>query len=55
MEHAKKLLEKHGWKEGMGLGKQNDGISQAVKVPLKMTTAGVDKHNFISFVTKLNF
>jgi len=56
MQQAKRNLEKYGWKEGLsllnhtrilqavlgkGLGKDEDGITQAIKVPLKKDTAGV--------------
>ncbi|XP_020620417.1 G patch domain-containing protein 4-like [Orbicella faveolata] len=38
---AKKQLEKHGWCEGKGLGKEESGISKAIKVNIKTDTAGV--------------
>ncbi|XP_074661547.1 uncharacterized protein LOC141914181 [Tubulanus polymorphus] len=38
---AKKQLEKHGWEEGSGLGKKEDGIKEAIKVTLKRDSAGV--------------
>uniref|UniRef100_A0ABM5F409 G patch domain-containing protein 4 n=1 Tax=Pogona vitticeps TaxID=103695 RepID=A0ABM5F409_9SAUR len=37
---AEKQLKKHGWKKGKGLGKQEDGISEAIKVKVKCDTAG---------------
>ncbi|XP_065886138.1 G patch domain-containing protein 4-like [Dysidea avara] len=41
MQQAKRNLEKYGWKEGKGLGRDEDGITQAIKVPLKKDTTGV--------------
>ncbi|XP_039209555.1 G patch domain-containing protein 4 isoform X1 [Crotalus tigris] len=38
---AKKQLKKHGWKKGKGLGKQENGIAEALKVKMKCNTAGV--------------
>ncbi|XP_027042238.1 G patch domain-containing protein 4-like [Pocillopora damicornis] len=38
---ARKQLEKHGWAEGKGLGKEESGISKAIKVNIKTDTAGV--------------
>ncbi|KAL9955390.1 hypothetical protein ACROYT_G036702 [Oculina patagonica] len=38
---ARKQLEKHGWCEGKGLGKEESGISKAIKVNIKTDTAGV--------------
>ncbi|XP_055843503.1 G patch domain-containing protein 4 [Episyrphus balteatus] len=45
MSFAEKLLKKYGWKEGEGLGKNNDGISVPLKANLKFDNAGlgVDK------------
>jgi len=40
-EFALKQLKKHGWKEGSGLGKEKHGISEAIKVTLKMDKAGM--------------
>lgn len=37
----KLLLEKHGWKSGSGLGKAEDGMTEAIKVELKMDKAGM--------------
>ncbi|EDV25730.1 uncharacterized protein TRIADDRAFT_63810 [Trichoplax adhaerens] len=38
---ARRQLEKHGWQQGKGLGKDEDGIAEAVKVNIKQDTAGV--------------
>ncbi|KAL8184316.1 UNVERIFIED_CONTAM: G patch domain-containing protein 4 [Gekko kuhli] len=38
---AEKQLKKHGWKKGKGLGKRENGISEAIKVKVKCDTAGV--------------
>ncbi|PVD36474.1 hypothetical protein C0Q70_03458 [Pomacea canaliculata] len=38
---ARKQLEKHGWTDGVGLGAKEHGITQAIKVKLKMDSAGV--------------
>lgn len=45
MNFAEKILSKYGWKEGQGLGKNNDGISQPLRANLKFDNAGlgVDK------------
>ncbi|XP_018329020.1 G patch domain-containing protein 4 [Agrilus planipennis] len=44
MDFAKKQLEKYGWREGQGLGKNETGISKAIKPKLKFDTSGVG-HN----------
>ena len=36
-----KLLEKMGWKEGDGLGKNRDGMTEHVKVSLKTDNSGI--------------
>ncbi|XP_065174940.1 G patch domain-containing protein 4-like [Sycon ciliatum] len=41
MDFAKKELKKRGWKRGKGLGKQENGISDAIKVNLKMDGSGL--------------
>ncbi|XP_070809204.1 G patch domain-containing protein 4 [Pituophis catenifer annectens] len=41
LEFAKEQLKKHGWKKGKGLGKQENGITEALKVKIKCNTAGV--------------
>ncbi|XP_012941845.1 G patch domain-containing protein 4 [Aplysia californica] len=40
-EFARKQLEKHGWKKGSGLGKEEHGRADPIKVTLKMDKAGV--------------
>ncbi|CAG5133652.1 unnamed protein product [Candidula unifasciata] len=40
-EFAKRQLEKHGWTEGSGLGRQENGRSDPIKVTLKMDKTGV--------------
>ncbi|XP_050786491.1 G patch domain-containing protein 4 [Gopherus flavomarginatus] len=41
MKFAEQQLQRHGWKQGKGLGKQENGISEAIKVKVKCDTAGV--------------
>uniref|UniRef100_A0A8D0GBN7 G patch domain-containing protein 4 n=1 Tax=Sphenodon punctatus TaxID=8508 RepID=A0A8D0GBN7_SPHPU len=41
MTFAEQQLQKHGWKQGKGLGKRENGISEAIKVKVKSDTAGV--------------
>uniref|UniRef100_A0A8C0IZW1 G patch domain-containing protein 4 n=1 Tax=Chelonoidis abingdonii TaxID=106734 RepID=A0A8C0IZW1_CHEAB len=41
MKFAEQQLQRHGWKQGRGLGKQENGISEAIKVKVKCDTAGV--------------
>ncbi|KAL3884631.1 hypothetical protein ACJMK2_024758 [Sinanodonta woodiana] len=38
---ARNQLTKHGWKEGSGLGKAENGIKEAIKVKIKNDVAGV--------------
>ncbi|XP_014220054.1 G patch domain-containing protein 4 [Copidosoma floridanum] len=40
-EFAKAQLQKYGWIEGKGLGKNENGITQALKPQLKFDTSGV--------------
>lgn len=40
-EFARGLLEKYGWSEGKGLGKDETGIAHALRPRLKFDTAGV--------------
>lgn len=40
-EFARRQLKKHGWKEGAGLGKDEHGRADPIKVSLKMDKAGV--------------
>lgn len=41
MDFAKKELQKYGWTEGEGLGKNRDGITKALKPKLKFDNAGL--------------
>eukprot|EP00038_Savillea_parva_P029016 m.68421 g.68421 ORF g.68421 m.68421 type:complete len:308 (-) comp8508_c1_seq1:30-953(-) len=41
MEFARALLEKHGWTEGKGLGKQEHGRAEALRPKLKFDTRGI--------------
>ncbi|XP_045838385.1 G patch domain-containing protein 4 [Meles meles] len=41
MKFAEKQLLKHGWTQGKGLGRKENGITQALKVTLKQDTHGV--------------
>ncbi|KAL5278388.1 GPATCH4 family protein [Megaselia abdita] len=41
MDFAKKLMEKYGWKEGNGLGKNNDGRVVPIKASLKFDSSGL--------------
>ncbi|ETN58705.1 G patch domain containing 4 [Anopheles darlingi] len=41
MDFAKNILQKYGWKEGDGLGKNTDGIVAPIKASLKFNTAGL--------------
>ncbi|CAB3999064.1 G patch domain-containing 4-like, partial [Paramuricea clavata] len=41
LDFAKKQLEKHGWSEGKGLGKDESGRASAIKVGVKNNTLGV--------------
>lgn len=40
MDFAKSYMAKFGFKEGEGLGKNNDGIATAIKANLKFDQAG---------------
>ncbi|XP_040394522.1 G patch domain-containing protein 4 [Cygnus olor] len=44
LSFAEGLLRRHGWRQGKGLGKREDGISQALRVRVKCDSAGVG-HN----------
>ncbi|KAJ6640817.1 G patch domain-containing protein 4 [Pseudolycoriella hygida] len=44
MDFAKSILEKYGWNEGEGIGKNSDGIVKPIKASLKFNTAGLG-HN----------
>ncbi|KAM3955450.1 uncharacterized protein ACR2FA_010653 [Aphomia sociella] len=41
MDFARKQLEKYGWTDGKGLGKHENGISEALKPRLKRSVTGV--------------
>ncbi|KAH1025469.1 hypothetical protein HUJ05_010191 [Dendroctonus ponderosae] len=41
MDFARQQLEKYGWNEGKGLGRAENGISQAIKPKLKFDNAGI--------------
>ena len=41
MEFAKKILNKYGWKEGEGLGKDGQGMAKPVKASLKFNNDGL--------------
>lgn len=47
---GQKMLEKMGWTEGEGLGRNRDGITEAIRVSQKNDTFGVNP--FRSFVIK---
>ncbi|KOX80500.1 G patch domain-containing protein 4 [Melipona quadrifasciata] len=40
-DFSKSLLMKYGWREGKGLGKHENGITEALKPKLKFDTAGI--------------
>ncbi|OCT69236.1 G patch domain-containing protein 4 isoform X1 [Xenopus laevis] len=44
MKFAEEQMHKHGWKEGKGLGRRENGICEAIKVKVKCDHAGVG-HN----------
>ncbi|XP_060573794.1 G patch domain-containing protein 4-like [Ruditapes philippinarum] len=44
MDFARKHLSKHGWTDGQGLGKDEEGITEAIKVKIKQDKKGVG-HN----------
>lgn len=41
MDFARKQLEKYGWTDGKGLGRYENGISEALKPKLKRSAAGI--------------
>uniref|UniRef100_A0A8C9J7I3 G patch domain-containing protein 4 n=1 Tax=Panthera tigris altaica TaxID=74533 RepID=A0A8C9J7I3_PANTA len=41
MKFAEEQLLKHGWTQGKGLGRKENGITQALRVTLKQDTHGV--------------
>lgn len=40
MDFARKILSKYGWKDGDGLGKNNNGIAKPLKATLKFDSSG---------------
>ncbi|XP_010904211.2 G patch domain-containing protein 4 [Esox lucius] len=44
LNFAEKQLMRHGWEQGKGLGRQEDGISEAIKVKVKCDKGGVGHH-----------
>ncbi|MBN3294995.1 GPTC4 protein, partial [Amia calva] len=44
LRFAEQQMLRHGWEQGKGLGKREDGISEAIKVKVKCDKAGVG-HN----------
>uniref|UniRef100_A0A182S619 G patch domain-containing protein 4 n=1 Tax=Anopheles maculatus TaxID=74869 RepID=A0A182S619_9DIPT len=44
MDFAKNILQKYGWKEGLGLGKNMDGIAAPIKANRKQDTNGIGAH-----------
>ncbi|GBM14281.1 G patch domain-containing protein 4 [Araneus ventricosus] len=44
-DFARKQLEKYGWKDGKGLGKEENGISQPVKTVVKNNKHGIGHDN----------
>lgn len=44
-DFAKSQLMKYGWKEGKGLGKHENGITEALKPKLKFNTIGIGHKN----------
>lgn len=41
MSFGRKILNKYGWKDGEGLGKDNNGIAEPIKAKLKFDTKGL--------------
>ncbi|XP_011191388.1 G patch domain-containing protein 4 [Zeugodacus cucurbitae] len=41
MDFARKILNKYGWKDGEGLGKNNNGIVKPLKASMKFDNAGL--------------
>lgn len=41
MDFARRQLEKYGWKDGKGLGKNENGISEALRPKLKRSVTGI--------------
>ncbi|XP_039300141.1 PIN2/TERF1-interacting telomerase inhibitor 1 [Nilaparvata lugens] len=62
---GQKLLEKMGWKEGQGLGAQNQGISERIKVPYRLNSCAgfgfkeqedslVQQKEFVTLLSSMN-
>lgn len=49
MEFAESLMKKQGWKAGMGLGRQNEGRSTAIKVKFKFDSKGLGENGTEQF------
>jgi len=45
MSFGRKILEKYGYKDGEGLGKESNGITEAIKVSYKFDNAGLGDTN----------
>ncbi|CAH0551548.1 unnamed protein product [Brassicogethes aeneus] len=52
MDFAKKQLEKYGWTDGKGLGKNEDGINSALKPKLKFDNTGLGHDRGKEFTNK---
>nr|XP_013014269.1 G patch domain-containing protein 4 isoform X2 [Cavia porcellus] len=52
MKFAEEQLLKHGWTQGKGLGRKENGITQALKVTLKQDTHGVSLSRLVSMDRK---
>jgi hypothetical protein len=55
MSFAKKQMEKMGWKEGKGLGKNEDGISNPIKLRSQFDSAGFGYDRTSGFNTQAWF
>lgn len=44
MKFAEQQLLRHGWEQGKGLGREENGISEAIKVKVKCDKGGVGHH-----------
>ncbi|XP_058863479.1 G patch domain-containing protein 4-like isoform X1 [Acipenser ruthenus] len=44
LQFAEQQLLRHGWEQGKGLGKRENGISEAIKVKVKCDKSGVGHH-----------
>lgn len=62
---GQKLLEKMGWKEGQGLGAQNQGISERIKVPFRLNNCAgfgfkeqedtlIQQKEFVTLLSSMN-